>query len=84
MNTMFFLGETINGENPETSLEIESAPKWNRKTVRWFPDSYKLFLPCPGVFLFLNYALQLSVDECVLNREVTSLFILIPDLTKPN
>ena len=27
MTTMFFLGETINGENPTTSSEIESAPK---------------------------------------------------------
>ena len=27
MNTMFFLGETINGENPATFSEIESAPK---------------------------------------------------------
>ena len=26
MNTVFFLGETINGENPETSSEIESPP----------------------------------------------------------
>ena len=82
MNTVFFIKETINGENPATSSEIESTPKWNPKIVRWFPDSSKLFLPCPSVFLFLSYALQLSVDECVLNREVTSLFILIPDMTK--
>ena len=27
MNTMFFIGETINGENPATSSEIESTPK---------------------------------------------------------
>ena len=83
MNTMFFFGETINGENPATSSEIKSTPKWNPKTVRWSPDSSNLFLPCPSVFLFLNYALQLSVGECVINREASSLFILIPDLTKP-
>ena len=27
MNTVFFLGETIIGENPATSSEIESAQK---------------------------------------------------------
>ena len=27
MNTMFILKETINGESPTTSLEIESTPK---------------------------------------------------------
>ena len=27
MNTVFFLGETINGENHTTSSEIESIPK---------------------------------------------------------
>ena len=29
----------------------------------------------------LTHALQLSVSECVINREAHSLFILIPDLT---
>ena len=28
MNTVFFLGETINGENPTTSSEIESTPNY--------------------------------------------------------
>ena len=27
MNIVFILGETINGENPVTSSEIESTPK---------------------------------------------------------
>ena len=67
MNMVFFLGETINGENPATS-----------------PDSNNLFLPSPSVFFFLSYVLQLSVSECVSTREASSLFILIPDLTKPN
>ena len=83
MNIVFFLGETINGEKPATSLEIESTPKEKPKTVRWSPDSSNLFLPFPSVFLFLNYALQLSVSECVLNREASSVFILIPDFTEP-
>ena len=39
-----------------------------------------LFLPFPSVFIFLSYALQLSVSECVINREASSLFILIPNL----
>ena len=82
MNTVFFLGETINGENHATSLEIESAPKVKPKIVRWYPDSSNLFLPFPSVFLFLSYALQLSVDECVSNRESNYLFILILDMAK--
>ena len=28
MNTVFILGENINGEKPMTSSEIESAPKF--------------------------------------------------------
>ena len=65
MNTVFILGETINGENPETSSEIESAPKVEPKIVRWSPDSINLFLSSPSVFSFLNYALHLSVyDMC--------------------
>ena len=84
MNTVFFLRETINGENLATSLEIESKPKVKPKTLTWSPDSSNLFLPFLGVFLFLSYVLQLSVSECVINREASSLFILIPDFTKPN
>ena len=34
MNIVFILGETINGENPATSSEIESTPKVEPKTVR--------------------------------------------------
>ena len=34
MNTVFILGETINGENPITYSEIESAPKIEPKIVR--------------------------------------------------
>ena len=46
-------------------------------------DISNLFLPSPSVFFFLSYALQLSVSVCVLNREASSLFIIIPDLSKP-
>ena len=38
MNTVFFLKETINGENPATSSEIELAPKvkpQNSKMISW-------------------------------------------------
>ena len=34
MNTVFFLRETINGENLATSLEIESAPKLKPKNIK--------------------------------------------------
>ena len=34
---MFILGETINGENPATSSEIESTPKVEPKTVSDLP-----------------------------------------------
>ena len=84
MNTMFFLGEATYGEIPTNSSEIESAPNSKApKIVRRSPDSSNLFLPSPSVFFSLSYALQLSVSECVLNREASSLFILILDLTKP-
>ena len=63
MNTVFILRETINGENPATSLEIESAPKVEPKIVRWSPDSSNLFLFSPIIFFFLNYVLHLSVYE---------------------
>ena len=64
MNTVFILRETINGENPATSLEIESAPKqWNPQNSKWSPDNSNLLLVYPSVFSFLNYALHLSVDE---------------------
>ena len=71
MNTVFFLGETINGENPTTSSEIESAPKVKPKTVRLSLDNNSLFLPSPSVFFFLSYALQLSVSECVIIERLT-------------
>ena len=63
MNTVFFLGETINGENPTTSSEIESAPKVEPKTVSDLPTTVTFFLSSPGVFFFLNYALHLSVYQ---------------------
>ena len=34
MNIVFFLGEIINGENPETSSEIESAPKVKPENIK--------------------------------------------------
>ena len=37
MNTLFFLRETINGENPATSSEIESTPKVNHLRIFGFP-----------------------------------------------
>ena len=61
MNTVFILGETINGENPTTSSEIESAPKVEPKIVTDLPKVVTFFLSSPSVFSFLNYALHLSV-----------------------
>ena len=78
MNKVFILGETINGENPATSSEIESTPKVEPKTVNDLLIAVTSSLPSPSVFCFLNYALQLSVSECVINRETHPLFILIP------
>ena len=63
MNTVFFLGETINGENPATSSEIESAPKVELKIVSDLSTAVTFFLSSPSVFSFLNYALHLSVYE---------------------
>ena len=63
MNTVFILGETINGENPATSSEIESAPKVEPKIVSDLPTVVTFFLSSPSVFSFLNYALHLSVYE---------------------
>ena len=66
MNTVFILGETINGENPTTSLDIESAPKVEPKTVSDLPTAVTFFISSPSVFSFLNYALHLSVYKmCV-------------------
>ena len=61
MNIVFILRETINGETPTTSLEIESAPKVEPKTVSDLSTVVTFFLSSPGVFSFLNYALHLSV-----------------------
>ena len=60
---MFILGETINGENLATSLEIESAPKLEPKIVSDILIAVTFFLSRPSVFSFLNYALDLSVYE---------------------
>ena len=66
MNTMFFLRETINGENPTTSSEIESAPKVEPKKVSDLSTAVTFFLSSPSFFSFLNYALHLSVYKmCV-------------------
>ena len=75
---MFILGETINGENPTTSSEIESAPKVEPKIVSDLPIVVTFFISIPNVFSFLNYVLHLSVYKFVLNRDSSSLFILIP------
>ena len=61
MNTIFILRETINGENPTTSWEIESTPKLEPKIVSDLPTAVTFFLSSPSVFFFLNYALHLSV-----------------------
>ena len=63
MNTLFILEETINGENPATSSEKESAPKVEPKTVRDLPTAVTFFLSSPSVLSFLSYALHLSVYE---------------------
>ena len=61
MNTVFILGETINGEKPATSLKIESTPKVEHKTISDLLTTVTLFLSSPSVFSFLNYALHLIV-----------------------
>ena len=61
MNTLFILRETINGENLITSLEIESAPNVEPKTLSDLPTAITFFLYSPSVFSFLNYVLHLSV-----------------------
>ena len=61
MNTVFFLRETINGEIPATSLEIELAPKVEPKIVSDLPIAVTFFLSSPSGFFFLNYALHFSV-----------------------
>ena len=61
MDTVFILGETINGENPTTSSEIESTPKVEPKIVSDLLATVTFFLSSPGVFSFLNYALHLNV-----------------------
>ena len=71
MNTMFFLWETIKEKTPQIPQRYNQQQKKNPKTIRRSPDSSSLSL---------SYALQLSVSECMLNREARSLFILIPDL----
>ena len=63
MNTVFILGEMINGENPTTSSEIESAPKVEPKIVSDLLTTVTFFLSSPSVFSFLNYVLHLSVYE---------------------
>ena len=63
MNTVFILGEAINGENPTPSSEIESAWKVEPKTVGDLPTVVTFFLSSPSVFSFLNYVLHLSVYE---------------------
>ena len=63
MNTVFILGETINGENLTTSSEKESAPKVEPKTVSDLLTAVTFFLYTPSVFSFLNYVLHLSVYE---------------------
>ena len=63
MNMVFILKETINGENPTTSSEIESAPKVEPKTVSDLPTTVTFFLSSSSVFSFLKYALHLSVYE---------------------
>ena len=65
MNIVFILGETINGGNPTTSFEKESAPKVEPKTVSDLPTVLIFFFSSTSVFSFLKYALHLSVyDLC--------------------
>ena len=65
MKIVFILGETINCENPATSLEKESTPKLEPKTVSDLLTAVTFLFSSPSVFSFLNYALQLSVyDLC--------------------
>ena len=61
MNTVFIIGETINGENLANSSKKESAPKVEPKKTRDLPTSVTFSLSSPSVLSFLNYALHLSV-----------------------
>ena len=63
MNIVFILEETINGENPTTSREKESAPKVEPKIVSDLPTAVTFFLSSLNVFSYLNYVLHLSVCE---------------------
>ena len=63
MNIVFILEETINGENPATSSNIELAPTVEPKIVSDIPTAVTFFLSSLSVFSFLNYALHLSVYE---------------------
>ena len=44
MNTVFILGETINGENLANSSEIESAPKVKPENNKMISDNNNLSL----------------------------------------
>ena len=75
MNIVFFLRETINGENPATSSEIESTPKAKPQNNKMISDSNSLSLSCPNNFFSLIYALKLSMSECVLEIERLTLYL---------
>ena len=63
MNIVFILGETINGENPATSSNVESTPKVETKTVSELSTAVTFFPSSPSVFSFFNYVVHLSVYE---------------------
>ena len=82
MNTVFILGETINGENPATSSEKESAPKVEPKIVSYLLTAVTFFFSSPSVFSFLKYALHLSVYVmCAKSRFQLSIYTN-PNMTK--
>ena len=81
MNIVFVLGETINGEKPAASSEIESTPKVEPKTVSDLPTTVT-FLSSPSVFSFLNYALHLSVYELCVKLRLQFSIYTNPDMNK--
>ena len=61
MNIVFFIRETINGENPASSSEIESTQDVKPQNSKMHSDSSHLLLLKPQCLSFLNYVLHLSV-----------------------
>ena len=80
MNTVFILGETINGENPTTSSEIESAPKVKLKNINMIYTASISLSHTLRELLLSHSCNPMSECVCVINRESHSLFIFFRSL----